>query len=254
MTLFPALFLDVVMLWFAIYAVLLATYFITGWIIEKVICKNPELQIQQGVSIPWETKRIDIKQSVVSLIYISFFIAAGFGFQRQGLSVFTPSHLPLIQAIFAYPIYFVVSLVLFDTWFYWMHRLAHVHPFFKYVHSWHHRQSLRAPSTWANNSDTFLDDLFLQSYWFFAFVFLPFPATVLFTHKLFDQVTGMIGHSGYEISGSLPLRYKFLVAVLHHDQHHSAVKYNFATHFSWWDRAMGTLHPEYDRKNESFKR
>jgi sterol desaturase/sphingolipid hydroxylase (fatty acid hydroxylase superfamily) len=37
-----------------------------------------------------------------------------------------------------------------------------------------------------------------------------------------------------------------LVGVTHHDQHHRYFRCNYATHFSWWDRAMGTLHPDHD--------
>jgi sterol desaturase/sphingolipid hydroxylase (fatty acid hydroxylase superfamily) len=37
-----------------------------------------------------------------------------------------------------------------------------------------------------------------------------------------------------------------LVGVTHHDQHHRYFRCNYATHFSVWDRIMGTLHPDHD--------
>ncbi|MBJ3778605.1 sterol desaturase family protein, partial [Acuticoccus mangrovi] len=37
-----------------------------------------------------------------------------------------------------------------------------------------------------------------------------------------------------------------VVCVTFHDMHHSTYNYNYANHFSFWDRVMGTLHPEYD--------
>jgi len=40
--------------------------------------------------------------------------------------------------------------------------------------------------------------------------------------------------------------------VTFHDQHHEKFKYNFATHFSWWDRLMGTLDPTYDDRVKAF--
>lgn len=240
--------------WLAVYGVLIGVYFFTGWLIEKKVMKHPDWKIQKDHFVKRADKLLDIKQSVISLMVISFFIALGYTLQSHGLTLFQLEYHSFLRALIEYPFYFILSMVLFDTWFYWMHRLIHVQPLFKYVHAWHHRQSLRTPSTWANNSDTILDDIFLQSYWVFSFILLPFPPLVLFAHKIYDQITGMMGHSGYEISGSLPLKFKFLVAVLHHDQHHSAVKYNFATHFSWWDRWAGTLHPEYDKINHSFKR
>ncbi|MCW8399467.1 sterol desaturase family protein [Legionella sp. PATHC038] len=234
--------------WLMVYAVLLGIYFITGFFIEKSTVNLISLKIQKDKVTSRQDKIIDIRQSIISLITISFFLGLGYTLRHYGFSLFKVNTASLIM----YLLYFILSLVLFDTWFYWMHRLLHVQPLFKYVHAWHHRS--RFPSTWANNSDSILDNLFLQSYWLIAFLILPFPASVLFAHKIFDQITGMMGHSGYEISGTLPLKYKFLVAVLHHDQHHSAVKYNFATHFSWWDRITGTLHPDYDTKNKMLTR
>jgi sterol desaturase/sphingolipid hydroxylase (fatty acid hydroxylase superfamily) len=32
----------------------------------------------------------------------------------------------------------IASLVLFDTWFYWLHRLIHTRLFYRRVHRWHH--------------------------------------------------------------------------------------------------------------------
>lgn len=253
MNTYPIL-LDLFLSGLTIYIILIGIYFIIGGIIEKFVAKHPALKIQKGKIILRKDEVLDIKQSVISLLSISFFIALGYTLQKHGYSLFTPQPLSLRGIIIEYPLYFILSLILLDTWFYWMHRLIHIQPLFKYVHAWHHRQSLRTPSTWANNSDTLLDDLFLQSYWIFAFTLLPFPPIVLFLHKIYDQITGMMGHSGYEISGGLPLKFKFLVAVVHHDQHHSSVKYNFATHFSWWDRIAGTLHPDYDNQSHSFKR
>jgi sterol desaturase/sphingolipid hydroxylase (fatty acid hydroxylase superfamily) len=37
-----------------------------------------------------------------------------------------------------------------------------------------------------------------------------------------------------------------LVGVTHHDQHHRFFRCNYATHFTLWDRVMGTLHPDHD--------
>ena len=34
----------------------------------------------------------------------------------------------------------------------------------------------------------------------------------------------------------------------HHDLHHSAGNYNYGLYFTWWDRMMGTEHPEYKER------
>jgi Delta7-sterol 5-desaturase len=139
---------------------------------------------------------------------------------------------------------FVASLLLFDTWFYWFHRLLHTERFYRAVHQWHH--VTETPTAWSNNSDLAVDNLFLQSYWLVAHLLIPIALPVLLAHKLFDQVTGVIGHSGHEHAGPIAWLPSPLVGVTHHDQHHRYFRCNYATHFSLWDRIMGTLHPSHD--------
>jgi sterol desaturase/sphingolipid hydroxylase (fatty acid hydroxylase superfamily) len=138
----------------------------------------------------------------------------------------------------------VASLLLFDAWFYWFHRLIHARPFYAWVHRWHHLTV--TPVAWSNNSDRLIDNLFLQSYWLLAHLIFPIAPAALLVHKLYDQVTGVIGHCGYEHGGRWCRPPSPLVGVTHHDQHHRYFLCNYATHFTLWDRLMGTLHPEHD--------
>ncbi len=140
----------------------------------------------------------------------------------------------------------IASLLLFDTWFYWLHRLIHTRFFYRRVHRWHHLTI--APVVWSNNSDRLIDNLFLQSYWFVAHLLIPIAPATLLAHKIYDQITGVIGHSGHEHGGRWCWPPSPLVGVTHHDQHHQFFRCNYATHFTWWDRTMGTLHPDHDRE------
>jgi sterol desaturase/sphingolipid hydroxylase (fatty acid hydroxylase superfamily) len=38
-----------------------------------------------------------------------------------------------------------------------------------------------------------------------------------------------------------------------HDQHHSGFRFNYGNYFSFWDRMLGTISPEYDRHIERFE-
>lgn len=191
-------------------------------------------------SLEADTNRVikDILQSSISLAWISFFLAIGdcIQYNGNGLEPFAPS-------LYSNFLSFTASLLLFDTWFYWFHRLLHTKLFYRKIHHWHHLS--RPPTVWANNSDTFLDTFFLQSYWIFIHFFIPISIPVVMCHKLFDQISGMLGHSGYEYV--YKSQFPFL-RVSHHDQHHQYFNYNFATHFIFWDRLMGTLHPSYDNE------
>ncbi|WP_404788811.1 sterol desaturase family protein [Altericista sp. CCNU0014] len=230
------------------YTVLLGIYFLFGKIItfwnRHLGCSK---KIQSKTSSEVEIKR-DIVQSVKSLFFIALMLAGGIFCQRIGLTL-RPTHLTPLNSL----LWFLVSMFIFDTWFYWGHRLIHTKVLYRQIHAWHHRSI--TPSVWSNNSDTLLDDLILQSYFFFAPFFLPIPAAILIAHKIYDQITGMIGHSGYEYSAGPLSRFPFLLlGVTFHDQHHESFNYNYATHFSLWDRLMKTIHPAYDRRILDFEK
>ncbi|WP_376742301.1 sterol desaturase family protein [Ensifer canadensis] len=38
-----------------------------------------------------------------------------------------------------------------------------------------------------------------------------------------------------------------------HDQHHSGFKYNYGNYFSFWDRVLGTISPNYDQRVKAFE-
>jgi Delta7-sterol 5-desaturase len=204
-------------------------------------------KIQSRVSSQSDIER-DILQSVKSLFFIALMLTGGLYFQHIGLAMQPIPLTPLNSVLL-----FLGSMFIFDTWFYWGHRLLHTKVFYRYIHAWHHKST--TPTVWSNNSDTVLDDLVLQSYFLVAPFFLPIPGAVLIVHKIYDQITGMIGHSGYEYSANFLSRFPFLLlGVTFHDQHHESFRYNYATHFSLWDRIMKTIHPMYDQRIQEFEK
>jgi sterol desaturase/sphingolipid hydroxylase (fatty acid hydroxylase superfamily) len=34
----------------------------------------------------------------------------------------------------------------------------------------------------------------------------------------------------------------------HHDIHHAAAQWNYGLYFTWWDRLIGTEHPDYQAR------
>jgi sterol desaturase/sphingolipid hydroxylase (fatty acid hydroxylase superfamily) len=88
----------------------------------------------------------------------------------------------------------------------------------------------------------------LNQLFFVVIVFVvPIPAVVLIAHKIYDQISGMVGHAGYEHFASPAGRTPWpLASTVFHDQHHGYFRFNYAHTFSFWDRMMGTLHPRYD--------
>ena len=98
-----------------------------------------------------------------------------------------------LDGIVGMAVSFVLSLVVFDAWFYWFHRLIHTRPLYRRVHRWHHMTV--TPVVWSNNSDRLVDNLFLQSYWLVAHFLVPAAPAALLAHKIYDQITGVAGHS-----------------------------------------------------------
>ena len=140
----------------------------------------------------------------------------------------------------------VLSLVIHDTYFYWMHRLLHHKKLFKLAHLVHHKST--NPSPWTSYSFHILE-AFTEGFVLVLIVMLlpMHPLTIL----LFT-VTGFIinvyGHLGYEI---MPKWFRFTLAFevlntsVHHNLHHSKFKGNYGLYFRFWDRVMGTEHPDY---------
>ncbi|HTV88342.1 MAG TPA: sterol desaturase family protein [Stellaceae bacterium] len=222
----------------AVYAVLLAVYVVSCLAVGRLSRRLAGAKLQPRAT-PAALVRRDRRQSVHSLAVI----AAMFGTGHWLYVEFGWGWAPLHGAV-GLMLSLALSMVLFDTWFYWLHRLLHARPRYARIHRWHHLSV--TPVAWSNNSDRLADNLFLQSYWLVAHFLVPAAPAVLLAHKLYDQITGVVGHSGYEHGGPLCRPPSPLVGVTHHDQHHRFFRCNYATHFTWWDRAMGTLHPDHD--------
>ena len=227
--------------WGTVYALLLTTYFVTGWLFYSNDPARAD-KIQVGRALPPEKVRRDIIQSVRSLASIALMFAIGH-------TLYTKFDIGLVAwptSVWSVVASFLLSMLAYDTWFYWMHRLLHTKPFYRRIHRWHH---LSLPSVaWSNNSDTFVDNLFLQSYWLAAHLIVPVAPIVLLVHKLYDHVSGIIGHSGVEHGGGITYPPSPFNSVTHHDQHHRYFNCNYSPHFTIWDRLMGTLHKTHDEE------
>jgi sterol desaturase/sphingolipid hydroxylase (fatty acid hydroxylase superfamily) len=238
--------IDLGAIWLGVYTFTVAGYFGLGLALDALNRRNPRRRIQparRGES----RAGIEIIQSLKSLVVTCFCLAAGLWAQANGWSLFGPLDLTVWSAVGM----FVVSIIAFDAWFYWGHRLMHWRPLYKH-HLWHHRSV--APTAWSNYSDSLLDAFAMQSYYLVAPLVLPIPTAVLVAHRIYDHVNGMIGHSGFEYFAGQSTRYPSpFVCTTFHDQHHERFGYNYANFFSFWDRAMGTLHPDYEPRVKAFE-
>jgi lathosterol oxidase len=149
----------------------------------------------------------------------------------------------------------VLSLILHDTYFYWMHRLLHHKRLFKHAHVLHHKST--NPSPWTSYS-FHLFEAVVEGLVLVPIVFLlpmhPF-SILLFTVAAF--IINVYGHLGYEITPKW-FRHTWLFEALntsvHHNLHHSKFKGNYGLYFRLWDRVMGTEHPDYVKEYDRLQK
>lgn len=151
------------------------------------------------------------------------------------------------------PAWFWVSIVAgivgLDAWFYWTHRLMHDPRLFRRFHRRHHRSNNPSPFT-AYSFDVGEALLLIGYVVVFPMVF-PMASSAMQWVMLYQIVTNTLLHSGYEL---MPARrdgrpmLDFIVTTTHHDLHHAQAGWNYAAWFTWWDRWMGTEHPQYRQR------
>lgn len=227
------------------YAFTVVTYFAFGYGITWLNERNPERKIQKGRGSD-KRRKAEIRQSLASMFSACLPLTIGLYAQQKGWAP-TPWGFSWWWAV---PL-FVLSMVLYDAWFYFMHRLLHTRWLYP-LHALHHRSV--APTIWSTYSEDVFDNFLLQSFSAAVVFVVPFPPAILIAHRLFEHFNGMIGHCGFEYFATSKARYPSpLLCTTFHDQHHSGFKYNYANYFSFWDRVLGTLAPNYDQRVRTFE-
>ncbi|QFT74943.1 Fatty acid hydroxylase superfamily protein (plasmid) [Ruegeria sp. THAF33] len=143
----------------------------------------------------------------------------------------------------------IVLIVAHDAWFYWSHRLLHHRALFRRLHKLHHRSHNPTPFTSYSFDvgEAVVNAVFLP----LALLLLPAHPVALFVFVTHMILRNALGHCGIEVfpvrSNGKPL-IGWLTSVTHHDLHHSQGRWNMGLYFTWWDRWMGTEHPDYHER------
>jgi len=140
----------------------------------------------------------------------------------------------------------IILILLHDAWFYWTHRIFHYPPIFRHFHRLHHQS--HNPTPFASYSFNVGESIISASYFLLMLLILPAHPIALFIFTTHMMLRNAVGHSGYELFPSgrdgKP-RFDWMTTVTHHDLHHAQAGYNMGLYFTWWDRWMGTEHPQY---------
>ncbi len=146
------------------------------------------------------------------------------------------------------PVSLAIYLFMHETYYYWLHRWMHKPRIYRLIHKVHH-DSLE---TNAHTSFSFHPiESVLQAFIIPALLlFIPLHLYMLLVLLMIMTVSGTLNHLGYEMFPKGWSRHpvgKWLIGAAHHDQHHKRFRYNYGLYFTFWDRWMGTEHPDFDR-------
>ena len=140
-----------------------------------------------------------------------------------------------------------LSLIIHDTYFYWMHRLVHHPKIFKWTHLTHHKSV--NPSPFASYSFQFIEAV-LEVLIIPILVFLlPLHPSAIVLFAMFSLIINVYGHLGYEIVPKWFRKswlFQFQNTSVHHNLHHSRFEGNYGLYFRYWDRMMGTEISDYE--------
>ncbi len=142
-----------------------------------------------------------------------------------------------------------LMIVAHDAYFYWTHRIMHHPLLFRWMHLRHHRS--RRPTPWAAYSFAPAEALVQASFAPLFLLFVPMHELGMFLWVGHMILLNAIGHSCIEIFPRGWVGNRWLDwnnTVTHHDLHHSHFRHNYGLYFTWWDRLMGTEHPDYRTK------
>ncbi len=141
-----------------------------------------------------------------------------------------------------YALYFF----LFDTYFYWLHRLMHIEPIYTWVHKIHHYSTSPNPLTTLSVSplESLINGGFVP---LFTLLFTVHDSTMALITPT-NIIMGLYVHCGYEF---LPRWWnrtwftRWFITTTFHDQHHKYFKWNFGGYTTIWDFLCGTVRPKY---------
>ncbi len=140
------------------------------------------------------------------------------------------------------PVWFVALFVLIPIWysfyFYWIHRILHWPPLYKWVHSLHHRNINLGP--WSGMAMHPVEHFFYLGSVVIHFFIPSHPIHILF-HLQFNVLISIFSHTGFEglLVGD---RKRVYLGYFFHQLHHRYFECNYGTDEMPWDKWFNTFH------------
>lgn len=155
------------------------------------------------------------------------------------------------------PVYFVATLIAMivaqDAYFYWTHRAMHHPRLFRTFHHTHHKS--KTPTPWTAYAFDVPEAIVMVAFVPLWAALVPMHDLAIFTFVTWQIVRNVVGHAGvelYPVAGKPSRLFGWWNTTTHHDLHHQHGRSNYGLYFSWWDRLMGTEHPDYQAEVAAF--
>jgi sterol desaturase/sphingolipid hydroxylase (fatty acid hydroxylase superfamily) len=147
-------------------------------------------------------------------------------------------------------VYFALSLaamiIAHDAYFYWTHRAMHHPRLFRWFHRTHHKS--HTPTPWTAYAFDAPEAIVMVAFGPLWVALVPMHGLAMYIFMTWQITRNVLGHAGVElspVSGKPSRLFGWLNTTTHHDLHHQNARFNYGLYFSWWDRLMGTEHPDY---------
>jgi Delta7-sterol 5-desaturase len=192
-------------------------------------------------------RRAEIAASLRTVVVFSLF---GFGIYLARTTGLMHEYAEIADFGWAYFLCSVLlAIVAQDAWFYWTHRAMHHPRLFRFFHRRHHRSV--QPTPWAAYSFDVPEAMVQAAFLPLFLLLVPMHDAAIFLFVTHMIVRNVMGHCGYELFPrwlACSRLWGWSNTVTHHDLHHESFRSNYGLYFTWWDRLMGTEHPDYRRR------
>jgi Delta7-sterol 5-desaturase len=235
---------------FAFFGIILARYFILAGgmhlflygISSQATSNNREDEIDKSIDKnrvppPWKSIRRDIRLSILSSIVFALAAASIVSAYELGITrLYTDVH--------QYPLWYLavsyaITIILQDTYFYFLHRLFHHPLLFRWWHQGHHLSN--------HPPEAIVQSLFLVAIIFIVPLHFITVIAVLITMT----VWAVVNHLGIE---RLPINFphhwcsRWFTGPAHHAIHHRQYALHYGLYFTFWDKQLGTQPPHYHQE------
>lgn len=165
------------------------------------------------------------------------------------LLLFQKGYTRVYLDIFDYPLWWlpislVISLLIDETYYYWVHRWMHKPAVFRKIHKIHHQSTISSP--WTSFTFHPVEGLLLSLPMLITILFIPLHISVIFVQLTIMTFSSVINHLDIEVYPDSFTRTrvgKWFIGATHHSHHHKQYKYNFGLYFTFWDKWRKTESP-----------